>query len=145
MIVRPATPADRGAVIAMASRFIEETAYRAWPATEEHLGELFDLAHVHGVIFLAEDQGWILGMLAIVVVPHLLTERLYAEELCWWVNPAVRGGLAAPRLLEAAEQFTRQRGLSCLKMVQPADQPTVGRLYSRRGFRPVEVAFVKEW
>ncbi len=126
----------------MAERFVNSTDYREWPASLSCLQALFAVALKAGVIFLADTGTAIVGMLALVVVPHMLTGESYAEELCWWVEPEARGGTAAWRLLAAAEDYARQQHLSCLKMVQPAGEPTVGKIYTRRGFRPVEVVFV---
>lgn len=143
MTVREATEADRPAVLAMVERFVHSTAYQAWEPGPGALDALFDLCLDHGVVLVVDGpSGRPVGFLALVVVTSPLTREAYAEELGWWVDPEHRGR-AGVALLAAAERWTGQQGVDCLKMVQPFTEPTVGRLLERRGFDPVETSFAK--
>lgn len=81
-------------------------------------------------------------MLAIVVLPHPITGRLYADELAWWVEPRFRRGRIGPTMLKHAEAWARQKGATVLKMVAPAGTD-VGRFYEATGYRAVETAYQK--
>lgn len=160
MTLREATPADKPRLIEMAVRFLLESRYgelfdeQATPAT---IATLIDQVLQLGVIIVAEvleapgpaeiingvPSRWkLVGMLAIVVVPHPLTGRTYADEIAWWVEPAHRGGLVGPKMLRSAEQWATTKGANMCKMVAPAGS-TVGAFYERMGYQAVETAFIK--
>jgi GNAT superfamily N-acetyltransferase len=94
-------------------------------------------------MFLAEDEDGPFGMLILVAVPNPLSGEVFAEELCWWVEPHRRGALkAGPALLQHAEAWTRAKGITTLKMVAPANTE-VGLFYARQGYHAVETAWAK--
>jgi GNAT superfamily N-acetyltransferase len=144
MIIREFTPADTPRVVAMALRFIEETSYKAFPSTPERLEALIDQVMQLGTIIVAEVQGEVVGMLALVAVPHPWTLEEYVDEIAWWVEPEYRSGTAGPRLIVAAEEWTTRKGLTSLKMVAPAGS-RVGTFYERRGYVAVETAYLKRF
>lgn len=165
--IRAATPADRFRLVEMASRFLLESDYGpifAERSTPEKLGALVDKVLEIGVIFVAERQFDIdvatgtpatadtiatmeavelVGMLAIVILPHLFTGLPFGDEIAWWVEPEHRGnGRIAYKLLRSAEEWATRNGANMVKMSAPAGS-TVGAFYERMGYRPVETAFIK--
>ena len=84
----------------------------------------------------------LIGMLAIVAIPHPLTGRTYAEEIAWWVEPEHRGGLIGPKMLRHAEEWATRNGANVVKMVAPAGSD-VGKFYEATGYQAVETAFIK--
>lgn len=160
MILREATEADTPRVVEMAARFLLDSQY----------GELFDNATTpaaigamvkqclhFGTIIVAEleadDPRWVqgvertpaaalVGMLAILCVPHPFTGRKYADELAWWVEPRHRGGIIGPKMLWAAEDWATRNGANMVKMVAPAGS-AVGAFYERSGYKAVESAYIK--
>ena len=94
-----------------------------------------------GGVFVAEDDaGRIVGMIGLLLAPHLYSAQLVANELFWFVDPAARG-TAGVRLLAHAEQWARDQGAARLHMVAPNGR--VGQLYRRRGFVFLEAQFGK--
>lgn len=146
MRIREATacPADLLSVTDLARRFLAGTDYGRIITTDtDHLTVLCLLTIQHGVIFLAEDdERGVFGMIAILAAVSPWDGSRYGDELAWWVNPEARSVSAGPRLLWAAEQWARQKGLSVLKMVAPAGTD-IGAFYQRCGYTPVETAFRK--
>jgi GNAT superfamily N-acetyltransferase len=143
--IREATLEDQVVVLELARQFLATTSYHAFAGPPEQLEVVFTLVRQHGVVFLAEDAEGVAGMIALAAVPHLFTGTRYAEEIAWFVRPDRRGSSAATRLLAAAEEWARHQGLWCLKMGAPSDEPSVGRLYERRGYQAVETSFMKRW
>jgi GNAT superfamily N-acetyltransferase len=150
MHIRPATVADRAAVVGLGLQFA--TTMPAFleileGVSAESLGSLFDqllgpLAD-RADILVAEDRGGeVFGCLALVELPHVMTGLPFAEEIAWWVQPDRRGQLAGVRLLTAAMDWTRARGLKRLKMGAPAGT-RVGEFYESQGFCAVETAYLK--
>lgn len=147
MQIRRATAADESAVVALGLRFA--TTMPAFADILEGVSEQTLTAFYRSIIeleictiFVAEDRGGdVFGCLAIVEVPHPLTGVPFAEELAWWVSPERRGIVAGPRLLTAAIEWTRGRGLTRLKMGAPAGT-RVGDFYESQGFIAVETAYL---
>lgn len=146
MIIRPATSADRTAVLLMTVRFISDTSYAALVTPNvAAIGALFDyLAPLGGVFVAVHPMAGVVGMFVAVVQPHLLSGELAGNEVAWWVNPEHRGSTAAMRLLNAGERWAVAQGARTFALVAPADSQ-VGRLYERRGYHPVETAWQRSF
>ena len=144
-MIRPAVSADVPRIVELVGHFLNQTPYgRLFDFDPDRLrlladGVILDL----GVILLAELDGVIVGMVAATALPEPYTGRPIAEELAWWVEPAHRQGAIGPKLLAALETWARTKGLALVKMVEPAGTPGVGAYYRRRGYEPVEIAWVK--
>jgi hypothetical protein len=61
-------------------------------------------------------------------------------ETAWWLDPKVRGGSTSLRMLDAAEQWALDEACSAFQMIAP-EGSSVGRLYARRGYVPVETVW----
>lgn len=143
MNIRRATLEDQPELRAMAKHFIEQSVFKDWiPINEEAIADLVVAILEHGAGFVADVDGRAVGMIGLVAGPHLISRELYAEEICWWMEPAHRHGTAGPRLLRAAEEWARQNGCQCLKMVAPTTS-SVGAFYKRIGFTELETAYLK--
>jgi GNAT superfamily N-acetyltransferase len=97
-----------------------------------------------GVMFLAEENGEIIGGLGGVKHPEPYSGELIASEFFWFVRQAHRG--AGLRLYKAFESWAREQGCSYIRMVHLLDSmpEKLNRVYERLGFQPVEVHFQKE-
>lgn len=141
--IRPATAEDVDRLVDMAVRFLASTRYGVLVTPHPHaLGRLIAQVLAIGVIFVAEVNGRVEAMLALVALPHPISGELYGDELAWWVEPEHRHGSIGPRLLLQAETWARERGARILKMVAPADS-TVGNFYKHFGYVEVETAYQK--
>ena len=145
MTIREATLEDQAVVLELARAFFRSSSYAEFEGPPAQLEAVFNLVLEHGVVFLAEVDGDVAGMIALAAIPHLFTGTLYADEVAWFVRPAHRGSSAAARLLDAAEKWCRQRRLFSLRMVQPASSPAVARFYQRRGYEALETAWLKRF
>jgi GNAT superfamily N-acetyltransferase len=148
-MIRTATPEDLEDLIRLSLEFIDESIYREFGSSPEQLTFLFE--HIFGLsthggagtILVAEGvDGQLAGMLAIVVVPHLLSGQLYADEIAWFVRPRYRSGLVGPRLLRAAEHWAMQNRANLIRMVAPQGTD-VGRFYEKAGYAAVETSYSK--
>lgn len=142
MIIRPATPGDRGAVLLMVRHFLDHSLYGALFESDVDAGGLFDTVLAAGLVLVADNGDHLVGMLAIVALLHPLGGKLYAEEVCWWVEPEHRSGFIGPKMLRSAEDWARRKGCSVVKMVAPHGS-TVGDFYGRIGYTPIETAYIK--
>lgn len=146
MQVRPATPDDVPAVVAMAERFYPTTSYAAWaefdPATVEALAA--NLAENH-VMLLAEDTDGICGMVGLFVAPFMFNAgSVAAYEVVWWVNPEAQGRGAGKALLAAIEPACKARGVDAIQMVHLASSPPqAAEIYARMGYAHTESSWTK--
>jgi GNAT superfamily N-acetyltransferase len=144
--VRPATVEDVDAVIELGLEFLETSIYRRLGAGEpDAIARLLCTVLDHGAVFLAvttdESSEQVVGMIALLMVPHIFSGETFCDEVAWFVKPAHRGR-AGVLLLHEAERWAVQNHAKLVKMVAP-EGTTVGDLYRRKGYQVIETAFVK--
>ena len=98
-----------------------------------------------GVIFIAEDDGEIIGAIAGMAVPEPYSGELVVSEFFWFVRPGHRGS-AGLRLYEALEYWARQKGAKTMRMVHLMDSmpEKLARIYKRLGYEQVETLYSKD-
>lgn len=97
----------------------------------------------NAVCLLLEIDGIAQGILAATAFPHPYGPVSVAKESMWWIEPEHRGGTAAVRMLDAFEMWARRRGCQFTGVAGMGDDPRVGALYERRGYRGAEVHYLK--
>lgn len=143
MTIREATFDDGPRIEEMAARFLASTAYgQLFDVTPEFLEDVVGRAFDQGVILVAEVDGARLVGLIALTIARPRTQRPFAEEIAWWVEPEYRNGIIGPKLLLAAEQWARNKLCASIKMVAPVGG-TTGVYYERLGYRPIETAYFK--
>jgi GNAT superfamily N-acetyltransferase len=83
------------------------------------------------------------GVLMAHAFEHDFGPVMLAQERVWWIDPAHRGGTAAPRMLDAYETWAANRGCAFAGMAGMGDDPVVMKLYQRRGYRRAETHCLK--
>jgi len=143
-VIREATVADTDRLVEMTMRFLTTTDYgRLLGVNVTCIRKLVSLVLQHGVVFVGETwKHELIGMIALTALPHLLTGEAFAEEQAWWVEPEHRGGSLGPRLLAAAEAWSRENNLKMIKVVAP-EGGDVGKFYTKLGYHAIETAYVK--
>lgn len=151
MRVRPAIiPDDLPEILRMGREFTARShASRLGAYSEANTAEfLRSLAPGSPVaVFLAEDEGRVVGMTGGIVFPLFWADSLFlGQELFWWVDPEARGGSASRMLREALEDWARGLGAKGFYMVALHDENAgrVEKLYRRAGYEPTEHTYLKE-
>ncbi len=100
------------------------------------------LARGVGVMFADEERnGWI----AALVTPEVITGRLAAQEIYWYVRASHRKSGLGVELFDALEAEARRRGCVRVSFGSLANlPPAVGEFYVRRGYTPVETHYSKD-
>lgn len=144
MIVRRAHLEDVPRIVEMARHFVEQTRYGQLlaPFDGDRMVALAARVLDLGAIFVADVDGQLEGMLAVVALEHPFTGERYADELAWWVEPGHRQTTIGPRLMAALEAWAVTRHLAFVKMVAPAETE-VGGYYELQGYEAVETAYFK--
>lgn len=130
-------------------REFTKAAKRKHPFNEQHFEAVWTtlLATDIGTILYEEDNdGKIIGVLAAFFNPDMFSGVLVAAEAFWFVLPEARGQRLSSRLLDAYEVEAKTRGCNDILMVRLAalSPEIVGAIYTRRGFTPLEVIYLKE-
>jgi ribosomal protein S18 acetylase RimI-like enzyme len=114
-----------------------------------NLEELLTIVHQNrGQIFVAEASEAVVGFIC-VRLEHdeeeylsTLTDYAYISDLV--VLPSQRGQGYGSALLKVAEEFARQQGMTILKIHVLAKNQQAAAIYMHTGFRPYELALLKQ-
>lgn len=143
IVIRQATPEDVPAIVAMGLRFHSATRYGGFFTPDaRRLEVLVGLCLQQATVLVAESDVGLVGFLALLVLPHIMSGELYGEEQGWWVEPSARKGRVGLRLLWAAEDWLLTNGVTVLKMGAPAGS-RVGAFYALLGLEAVETHYFK--
>jgi GNAT superfamily N-acetyltransferase len=142
--IREATAQDVPDLVQLGLRFRASTSYADLLAenadqmrqTAERL-----ITQDDGVVFVSEDAGGdVTGMIGCLVFVHHLSGAVTCGEVFLYVIPEARGHGA--RLIKQAEQWARNHDATTIQMIAPVSTE-VGVLYTRLGYRAIEVAWQK--
>jgi ribosomal protein S18 acetylase RimI-like enzyme len=132
MNVRPATPTDADAVLALMEGLTR-------PAVADDPGPQRDvflahLEHNDAQVFVAELDGEIAGAASLWIQPRLnwTTPQAWIPDL--YVGPAFRRRGAARKLLDACADEARRRGCHALVLESGHHRAEAHRLYESYGF-----------
>lgn len=145
-MIRPATMDDVDAIVEMARRFYPASGYaEIAPMAEVAPAGLAIVCMQTGVALVAEREGQLVGMVILAVTPfEFNVEVEIAHELAFWIEPEHRGGMLAARMVRAAEEACRARGVRVIRMAKLATSgDDVGKLYTMLGFAPSESYYSK--
>ncbi|MDZ4168470.1 MAG: GNAT family N-acetyltransferase [Coriobacteriia bacterium] len=123
--VRRGEPSDRGAIETICDRAIGETVVDVF-------GETVDV--LEGVNLIGESDGELIGLMSLVV------RRGEATVVFISVYPEHQGTGVGAALLDAADRFAAERGLSFLRVATTNDDIPLIYFYQRHGFAIYEVA-----
>jgi RimJ/RimL family protein N-acetyltransferase len=136
--IRPAEPGDAAALIALADAVGAEPGEwlltdRAWRTPAEERRYLRILRRdANGAVFVAEDDGRIVGRLAVARDPH--PSSAHVADFGLMVSAAHRGRGIGRALLAAADGWARSAGVMKLELhVFPHNEAAIA-LYEKAGF-----------
>jgi RimJ/RimL family protein N-acetyltransferase len=139
MLIRPATLADVPRLVEMGRQQMRATyggVFADNPVQLEALATQL-VETPTSIVFLAERDGRVVGMIGLIRYAHHLTAKPMVGEIMWWLDPEARGGGVA--LLKRAERWALETGAAAIQMMAP--DARVGRLYERRGYQLVEYTY----
>lgn len=141
-LIREAIPNDVERIVEMGRKFFLSGPYRAQLEDRPESFMKFTTALVgnpNARVLLAEDaEGFVVGVLAILISPHYLSGELVGVELIWYVEPEHRGQ-ASLELFWAAEKLAKEMGATRMQFTAPNEQ--VGAIYKRLHYTQLEVGY----
>ena len=142
MRMRRATIDDVGCLTDFLVALTQESPYTG--------GRLANPGHLHDELvrllpldtsgfFVAETpSGAVVGLIAWLLYPDLITGERCTAEACWYVQPCYRDGMGLA-LLEVAERWAESVGATRMQMLAPAAR--FGAVYARRGYVRTDCVF----
>ncbi|XUY27834.1 N-acetyltransferase family protein [Agrobacterium sp. rho-8.1] len=140
--VRPARNSDAGAVVDLL-RQSHAAASWTFPFDPARAHSLF-VAHMQGsrsCVLVLEDASGVSGLLMAGVFDHPFGAGLCANETVWFIAEHARGR-SSLKMLDAYEAWAKEQGCAVVCMASLAIND-VSRIYTRRGYAPVETHFMK--
>lgn len=83
------------------------------------------------------------GVLLAAAIEHPFADVRYAMETVWWMDPEVRGGSTALRMLRDYEDWAVSQGCKFIQMAALATFSRAGKIYERCGYKPTETHYMK--
>lgn len=149
--MRAATVGDKTAIIRLLKESREGAGFGSsdgptgfvFPFDPAYAERLF-LAHLapRRLALVHDVDGTAQGVLLAAAFEHAFGPVCLAKETVWWIDPAHRG-IAAMRMLDAYEAWVADQGCTFASMAGMGEDPTVRKLYERRGYRAAELHFLK--
>jgi N-acetylglutamate synthase-like GNAT family acetyltransferase len=148
-MIRQANKFDIEAIIGLLKQYRESAPLDVlkYANDEEYITQLLsELLAGSGIIFLAEKDGVIIGMLIAAIIPNIWNPKArQCSEVAYWVNPEHRGGTAAYRLIAAymseCDAMVKQGKIQFYTMTKMVNSPDLK--YSKFGFSKLEETWVK--
>jgi hypothetical protein len=99
-----------------------------------------------GVIFKAERDGKVIGLLGSLLSYDLNTGEVIATEAFWFILKQYRSGFAGIRLFEAFEEWGMSVGAVRFNMgrIIGLHDEKMGNFFESKGYRPVETHYWKQ-
>lgn len=91
------------------------------------------IEHEDGILLVSEK-----GMAAAMVYPSFYSDHLTGQEMFWWGDYRLMKGLEDRARELGAKSFT----VASLERLKPG---SVERVYLRKGYRPIEHMYVREF
>ena len=94
------------------------------------------------------DGSTLVGYVFVLVYPHLhYASTLWAATDIFWLDPAYRQGLTGFRMFRLMEKSLKETGVKAIavnvKLHFEASRGTIGKLFERLGYKPIETIYSK--
>jgi len=146
--IRPAQPADRDFVLAMADRLVsfDVPAFRSKDELAEGdrraLAEWFLVPKPDQALFIAERDGRPAGCAYLVTLVDYFNDRPHAHLSVLAVTAEAEGHGVGSALLDCATAWARERGSDRLTLSALVTNTRARALYERRGFAGEYIRYV---
>lgn len=143
-MIRRAELSDVPAIVRMAGDFVASTEYRALLTLKaefvEQLAEMLIQSPQALALVSTDPGGRLIGMLGVLLVPHMMSGEVIASEVVWWMDPdsGIRDGV---KMLKLAEQWAEEHGAAVLQMIAP--NARTERFYELLQYQAVERSYQK--
>lgn len=146
MSIRKATIDDRDKAVSILKEFFEQTDYAELGWSQESIEDIVEkLTVTDTAILFINDSGT--GLVGGYCTPYWMNMgKVFAQEMFWYVLKGHRGGTDGARLLKAFEDWAKEQKADyiCMSSTANLDPEGVGNVLKRRGYKPVDISYLKE-
>ena len=145
-MIRTTTVLDDSNLLHLVKEFYPLTSYSKWaPFDDETVSHLFDTLRRRGILLVAEDEGKLIGIIAVIGAPGLFNNALVSgHEIVWWVLPAYRKTSIGIDLLRKASSICSLKGWKSFQMTRLEESDSrLDQVFLAEGFHPTEHCFTK--
>ena len=148
-IIRDATEQDVLDIVLSVKQFCKEVPHPAWDKFDSNkVNELVSqLCQIdQGFVKIVENDNEIVGSLIAVISSVPINSLVFAQELMFWLDPEHRNGKTSMKLIDSYVEWSQKMGCNFIRLSELDNilGSKAGALFKRKGFIPVETAYVKE-
>lgn len=139
-MIRPAKHSDVPRLIELGTLLHATSSYSTMNfCPDKSAAFLHELINGHGVVFVAEVRGEVVGGMAGAVTEQWFSNDLIAYDYSIFVEPSKRNGVIAVRLIQTFQEWARIKGAKQIYMGIGTGVSVEGttRLYESQGLRNI--------
>jgi GNAT superfamily N-acetyltransferase len=140
MDIRQATLADVEEILNYLISFAAASPYT-------NLVDFYRVGQLAGKFILDDDKLALIcpgkGMILATTLPFLWGTKRTATEMAWWVEPKYRKQGIGGMLIEAFEDWAKEKGCVAITLTS-LDDTKVEKLYDKLGYKLCEQTYIKE-
>ena len=147
--IREANQSDVFDLTLSVKQFCKEIPHPAWRSTDSSkikdvITQIID--HPEGFVKVASYNGEIIGALIGFINSTPINHYKFSQEIMFWFDPEHRNGKVSHKLIDDYVDWSKQNNCSFARLSSLDELlgSRVGVLFKRKGFTPIETAYVKE-
>ena len=148
-ILRDAIETDVLDIVLAVKQFCKEVPHPAWGRFDSNkvkdlVSGLIDSEAGFVKIVTIDEE--VVGALIATATPVPINSFIFAQELMFWLDPDHRNGKTSPKLIDAYVEWSKAVGCDFVRLstLDELLDSRVGVIFKRKGFKPIETAYIKE-
>ena len=148
-ILRDAIETDVLDIVLAVKQFCKEVPHPAWGRFDSNkvkdlVSSLIDSEA--GFVRIVTIDEEVVGALIATATPVPINSFIFAQELMFWLDPDHRNGKTSPKLIDAYVEWSKAVGCDFVRLstLDELLDSRVGVIFKRKGFKPIETAYIKE-
>ena len=148
-ILRDAIETDVLDIVLAVKQFCKEVPHPAWGRFDSNkvkdlVSSLIDSEAGFVKIVTIDEE--VVGALIAAATPVPINSFIFAQELMFWLDPDHRNGKTSPKLIDAYVEWSKAVGCDFVRLstLDELLDSRVGVIFKRKGFKPIETAYIKE-
>ena len=148
-ILRDAIETDVLDIVLAVKQFCKEVPHPAWGRFDSN--KVKDLVSgliesEAGFVKIVTIDEEVVGALIATATPVPINSFIFAQELMFWLDPDHRNGKTSPKLIDAYVEWSKAVGCDFVRLstLDELLDSRVGIIFKRKGFKPIETAYIKE-
>ena len=147
--IRDATHDDVLDTVLAVKQFCKEIPHPAWHKfnTNKVNNLITQLIEIdQGFVKIVTNDDEVVGALVAVISDIPINDLVFAQELMFWIDPEHRIGRTALKLVDEYVEWATSKGCNFIRLSELDNVlgGKAGLLFKRKGFEPLETAYVKE-